>query len=171
MRTRVIKEAAAAIRAQALDSVNVHGAHNVAGEIVSLNPLSVDVPRVGIINEADGELILGDTVKTRDDLLPLSVGDTLALVLLGDDWVAVDVISDQTVPAPGVGESGNDAYYVFVQLAPANPWTINHPLAKKASITTLDQDGVKVEGDVTYVSDSQIVVAWSGAMSGTAVLN
>lgn len=93
---REIKEAAQAIRDMSRQVLDTHGVHVRYGEIIATSPLRVSVHGIEEpIEETDGDLVLGDTVRRRDADVALGVGDTLVLMLLGDgDWVAVEVISD-----------------------------------------------------------------------------
>ena len=61
--------------------------------------------------------------------------------------------------------------FTFQQMVPAAIWTINHPLEKKPSVTVIDSAGSKVEGDVTYPSDAQVVLTFGAGFSGSAILN
>ena len=65
----------------------------------------------------------------------------------------------------------DDKFYTFTQLAPSSQWEINHPLDKFPSVTVVDSGGSVVIGDITYIDDSNIIIAFCGAFSGVAYLN
>jgi len=67
---------------------------------------------------------------------------------------------------------GGDKTYQHTQASAAASWTITHNLNKKpsVSITTLNGD-VWVIADVTYNSNDQLTLTFSGAQSGYAYLN
>lgn len=71
--------------------------------------------------------------------------------------------------------SGNvtitDSHLTFTQSVPSSTWVINHSLNKYPSVTIIDSAGSEVEGGVTYVSLSQVVVTFSAGFSGKAFLN
>lgn len=71
------------------------------------------------------------------------------------------------VPGPP-GASGG--FYVYEQGTPAAVWTIPHTLPYNPNITVVDSAGSVVEGDIDYQA-GQVVLAFSGAFSGTAYLS
>lgn len=68
-------------------------------------------------------------------------------------------------PGPGLGT------YTHLQAAPLATWVITHGLGRRPSVTVVDSAGTVVVGDVNYLSDTQIAVAFSSAFSGAAYLN
>lgn len=90
--------------------------------------------------------------------------------------LTVDVTSSNgtTTSLDNVTLSGvysGDKTYVHTQLAALSTWTINHTLSKFPSVTIVDDGGNVVIGDVAYISESQLTVTFSGALSGKAYLN
>ena len=67
---------------------------------------------------------------------------------------------------------GGDKTYQHTQSSAAATWVITHNLNKKpsVSVSTLNGD-VWVIADVTYNSDDQVTLTFSGAQSGYAYLN
>ena len=66
---------------------------------------------------------------------------------------------------------GEDKNEVFLQNTASATWTINHSLNKRPAVTVVDSAGTVVEGAITYISDSQIIINFSAAFSGKAYLN
>ncbi len=64
-----------------------------------------------------------------------------------------------------------DAHYEHKQTTASNEWIIEHPLQKFSSVTIVDSGNSIVIGDVEYVSDSMIIIRFSGSFSGKAYLN
>jgi hypothetical protein len=77
-------------------------------------------------------------------------------------------------PGP-VGPQGpagtNDAYYRHVQNAPSSIWLINHNLGKRPSVSVRDSSGEQIMGEISWVDDDTVVVAFSAAFGGEAYLN
>ncbi len=60
--------------------------------------------------------------------------------------------------------------HVHTQSSVSATWTINHSLGGRPSVSIVDSAGTVVIGEVTYVSDSQVVVNFSAPFSGYAYL-
>lgn len=60
--------------------------------------------------------------------------------------------------------------YRHVQMTPASVWNIHHTLGRYAAVTVVDSAGSMVEGDVAYVSTSEVTISFSAAFSGEAYL-
>jgi len=71
---------------------------------------------------------------------------------------------------PDGGVLVNDNY-THVQNLAATTWTINHPLGRKPSVTLVDSAGTEFLADVSYPSNSQVVVLLAYPTSGKAYLN
>lgn len=61
--------------------------------------------------------------------------------------------------------------YVHNQSSPSTTWSITHNMGKKPSVSIVDTADDQVEGEVTYVSNNQLIVKFSAAVSGKAYLN
>jgi hypothetical protein len=61
--------------------------------------------------------------------------------------------------------------YTHVQSVAAETWIIDHPLDFQPNVTARDTAGDQIEGDVNYPSDSRVILTFSAATSGTAVLS
>jgi hypothetical protein len=89
------------------------------------------------------------------------------VVLQGSDLF----VNGGTIYGDGSGLTGVMKPYVHTQNAAASVWVINHNLGRWPSVTTTDTLGRPVFGDVQYVSNNQVTVTFSVALSGTAYLN
>ena len=74
------------------------------------------------------------------------------------------VLSDPSIEDPQLG-------FVFYQNTPASTWTINHNLNFYPNVTVVDSAGTVVEGEMSYVSASQLVLTFGSAFSGNAYLS
>jgi hypothetical protein len=64
-----------------------------------------------------------------------------------------------------------NSFYRFTQGTPALVWTITHPLGRFPSVTVVDSAGTVVEGEIDYLSDSQLTITFSSAFAGEAALS
>jgi hypothetical protein len=80
----------------------------------------------------------------------------------------------------GVGGLGTNAvktlirdegFYTHHQDSAATEWTINHTLLGQPNVTVVDSAGTQVEGEVFYISETQVRVRFSAAFSGKAYLS
>lgn len=70
------------------------------------------------------------------------------------------------------GKEGKAATtFTFTQGAPAEVWTIKHELGRFPSVTVQDTAGDEVMGIVDFISENELTVTFSAAVSGTAYLN
>lgn len=61
-------------------------------------------------------------------------------------------------------------YYRHVQGTPLQVWTIHHPLNRYVAVSVVDSAGSLVEGDISYVSTSDVSIAFSAPFAGEAYL-
>lgn len=61
--------------------------------------------------------------------------------------------------------------YTHTQNTPSTTWTITHNLGYHPSVTVVDSADSAVVGDVTYVSENQLIVSFSVAFGGKAYLS
>ena len=61
--------------------------------------------------------------------------------------------------------------YTHTQSTPSTTWTITHNLGYHPSVTVVDSADSAVVGDVTYVSENQLIVSFSVAFGGKAYLS
>lgn len=83
-------------------------------------------------------------------------------------------VTGATGPAgpPGLdGTNGvQDTYFRWVQGTPEKTWHITHTLNRPVSVDVIDSAGSIVEGDVTYLSPSELTIDFSAAFAGEAYL-
>ena len=63
------------------------------------------------------------------------------------------------------------ATFIYNQNVPASVWDITHNLAAYPSVAVIDSTGGLVFGEINYVSNNRIIMTFSGAFSGQALLN
>ena len=94
-------------------------------------------------------------------------------VIVNED-TANQVIVNQDAPNQVVvrlaANGGNTRRHVHSQTMASEVWTINHTLGGKPSVTVVDTADTMVIGEVTYISDAQIIVEFTSAFSGFAYL-
>ena len=61
-------------------------------------------------------------------------------------------------------------YYRHIQGTPATTWHITHTLGRYCAVTVVDSAGTVVEGDVSYLSPSEVTIDFSAAFAGEAYL-
>jgi hypothetical protein len=61
--------------------------------------------------------------------------------------------------------------YRHSQITVSNTWTITHNLRFLPNVTVFDSAGSMVEGAVTHIDNTQLTVAFSVALAGSAVLS
>ncbi len=61
-------------------------------------------------------------------------------------------------------------YYRHIQGTPAVLWHVSHTLNRYVAVTVVDSAGSMVEGDVTYLSPSQLTIEFSAPFAGEAFL-
>lgn len=81
------------------------------------------------------------------------------------------LVDNQTAEELGLYGVNNPETFVFEQKTPSDTWEIEHPLNKLPSCTVIDSANSVVVGNVEYIDDSHVVITFSGAFSGTALLN
>lgn len=74
-------------------------------------------------------------------------------------------------PAGPQGLSGSGLNYVHTQATPASVWSITHTLGKLPAVVVIDSANEVCEGDIAYPSATQVVITFSAAFSGRAILN
>jgi hypothetical protein len=63
-----------------------------------------------------------------------------------------------------------EQYFRYVQGSPLAHWDVTHTLNRYCAVTVVDSAGSIVEGDVTYLSTSQLTIDFSAPFSGEAYL-
>jgi hypothetical protein len=72
---------------------------------------------------------------------------------------------------PPSSGSGDDANFVFEQIAPATTWDITHNLGKFPSVSVVDSGGNAVNGDVVYLNPNSLQVTFNSPFGGKVFLN
>ena len=60
--------------------------------------------------------------------------------------------------------------FVFEQAIPSSTWNINHPLGGYPSIMVVDSAKTQVIGEVTYVSETDLIIEFGSPFAGFAFL-
>ena len=94
-------------------------------------------------------------------------GDTVVVTSTVTELIDVGIQG----PAGPQGIPGYSRSFEFIQSLPSSVWTITHDLGKTPSVTIVDSAGSLVEGDVTYIGTTGVVVRFGGSFAGQAVLN
>lgn len=66
--------------------------------------------------------------------------------------------------------AGRVSRFVFAQQQPSSEWIIDHELGGRPSVTIVDSAATTVIGEVSYVSDSRVIVEFTSPFSGFAYL-
>lgn len=61
--------------------------------------------------------------------------------------------------------------FVYVQNVPATVWNITHTLNKLPSVTVVDTGNTIVQGQITYIDNSNITINFTAGFAGKAYLN
>lgn len=61
--------------------------------------------------------------------------------------------------------------YIHTQIASSNEWLVEHNLGKMPKVTIVDSAGTVVYGEIRYINDNIIIIRFTDAFSGTAVIN
>lgn len=80
-----------------------------------------------------------------------------------------DAPNQVVVRFAGAGSS-NTRRHIHTQGTASTTWTITHTLGGKPSVTIVDSADTVVVGEVTYNSNSEVVVNFTTAFSGFAYL-
>lgn len=87
-------------------------------------------------------------------------------------WLAlgnVGTISDFIASLGGSG-TVTAQYFRWVQGTPEQAWHVTHTLNRPVSVDVIDSAGTVVEGDVTYLSPTQLTISFSAPFAGEAYL-
>lgn len=112
--------------------------------------------------------LVQDPAGTADDVtLALDDGGGFARTFstkgpdAGDNFASVDEV---TAAVAGARHTHHQATAAF-------SWDVFHSLGAKPAVTTTDSSGNEIIGDVSYVSNGHVVIAFGAASSGYAYLN
>lgn len=74
-------------------------------------------------------------------------------------------------PEGGLAVGSGDLTYEHSQATASDTWDITHNLHKRPSVLVEDSAGDEVEGSINFVSVDRLVITFSAAFSGRAILN
>lgn len=80
----------------------------------------------------------------------------------------VELSGDLTAEDLGIT---SDQHYTHKQAQAAKVWIITHGLGKRPSVTVVDSAGTAVIGEIEYLDDNTVRLAFCAAFSGTAYCN
>ena len=61
--------------------------------------------------------------------------------------------------------------HIHTQIASSDEWFIEHNLGKMPKVTIMDSAGTVVYGEIHYINDNIIIIRFTDAFSGIAVIN
>ena len=79
-----------------------------------------------------------------------------------------ELIGDMTPAQLGITD---DRHHTHKQAQAAKVWTIAHNLGKRPAVTVVDSAGTVVIGEIDYLDDNTVRLAFCAAFSGTAYFN
>ncbi len=123
----------------------------MTGQVVSTNTQTV------VVDETSG--------------IVLQVAPTTETVITTSGAQGPQGIPGPVGPQGPIGPVGIDLHYVHQQAIPSDTWTITHGMNKYPAIVIVDSSGSTVEGEVEYLSGTQLQVFFAAGFSGTAYLN
>jgi hypothetical protein len=145
----------------------------------------------GLKENANGDkeivIINGDPSIDGDDGLTPFIGEN-GNWWIGDLDTGVQAAGEDGVNPPG-GTTGQaltkasdadfdylwkdiaDLHFIFSQANPSSVWTVNHNMGKIPAVTVLDSSGNEVEGEIVHVNTNQLILTFSAAFAGSALLN
>lgn len=104
----------------------------------------------------------------------VNISDTTNTVVVTENSnstvVTVPVTNTVTAITQGPQGPSGTAAFVYLQVAPATVWTINHNLGYKPSVELLDSGSQEIDGEVAHPSNNQTVVTLNPASAGLARL-
>lgn len=74
-------------------------------------------------------------------------------------------------PAGELVSGSGDLHYEHTQAVPSTTWDITHNLHKRPAVLVEDSAGDEVEGQIDFVTADRLVITFSAAFSGRAILN
>lgn len=90
---------------------------------------------------------------------------------MSDAVIIQPVIPTVVISSPGPqGPGGVEIFYVHTQAVASAVWTINHNLNGNPTAVVLDSAGTQCEGTFSYPSNSQMIITFSSAFTGTAYI-
>lgn len=70
------------------------------------------------------------------------------------------------------GDSGSSGVtFHYAQLVPSDFWIVDHTMNKYPSVSVFASSGDEIEGDISYLSNTRITIAFSAPTGGDVYLN
>lgn len=151
---------------------------------VTLDSRIVEIREIYEANGLSLEATFGNNIPTiLDEIKKIKKQQPLIEKSFGVGTITWDNIENKPIIPTKTTELENDAGFITVndvpkpstythnQLLAANEWIIKHNLGKYPGITIVDSAGSVIIGDITYISENEIKVSFTGAFSGKAYLN
>jgi hypothetical protein len=95
------------------------------------------------------------------------IGAEPQVEIIGGESV-IEIISGGPQGPPGPG--GAAEAFVHTQLVAASPWTINHNLGQRPTVSVFDAGGQEIEAHVVHASLNQTLVYFAAPQAGSARL-
>lgn len=125
-----------------------------------------------VINQADNYRRYFWTGAAWQELYLSITGGTM----LGPLIASRNPVEDMEVATRDfVLNAAQDKHYTYTQSSPSDTWPasgyINHGLAKKPSVTVVDNADVVIVGDVQYIDANNVILTFSEPVQGKAYFN
>jgi len=118
---------------------------------------------------------MSPTVWTPNNLAPFptviyqcSNSDTCTC---GNCNAAISITENPPITLTNLDNPVQAVAYSYTQNSPSAIWTITHNLNFYPNITVVDSGGSQVEGEVSYLNPSSLVLTFTSAFSGHAYLS
>lgn len=66
---------------------------------------------------------------------------------------------------------GSDKNYIYEQTEAKNTWIITHNLGKYPCVNLIDDNNIKIMGEIKYISENEIIARFNKEYTGKAILN
>jgi hypothetical protein len=95
-----------------------------------------------------------------------------ASALEGQILITTDTDKMFVGKGPGVApkQIGGATYTQTITTA-STTWDVIHNLGKRPSVTTVNNNGTEVFGELQYISDNQVQIKFTSALTGAVYLN
>jgi hypothetical protein len=100
-----------------------------------------------------------------------SSNSTSATILRGQEGSMARQHLQDTIWSHGPTAQDFITSYVHVQSSPQATWTVVHSLGYRPGVSVVDSADNLVIGNITYVDDNQLTIAFSSAFAGRAYLS
>lgn len=108
------------------------------------------------------------TLYVEDDGVNLVVTPEIVNLKVPNDSVKILSIG---VQGPAGVTSVNDSHHTHTQLAASSLWTVVHNMGKYPSVMVVDSGDNVVIGEIHYLTNNSLEIAFSAPFGGKAYLN